>query len=80
MVYHIVKSSKWDKYIQNSEHAHQVEIRSDEHITQLVKTVSSKYFHLWLNTYGKRYTREIITKSQANLRHQLLKLTLFKYI
>ena len=45
MVYHIVKSCKWDKYIQNSEHAHQVEITSDNHITQLVKTISSKYFH-----------------------------------
>ena len=42
MVYHIVKSCKWDKYIQNSEHAYQVEITSDDHITQLVKTISSK--------------------------------------
>ena len=80
MVYHIVKSCKWDKYIQNSEHAYQVEITSDDHITQLVKTISSKYLHLRLNTYGKRYTREIINKSQASLRHQLLKLTLFKNI
>ena len=80
MVYHIVKSCKWDKYIQNSEHAYQVEITSDDHITQLVRTISSKYLHLWLNKYGKRYTREIINKSQASLRHQLLKLTLFKNI
>ena len=80
MVYHIVKSCKWDKYIQNYEHADQVEIASDDHITQLVKTISSKYLHLRLNTYGKRYTREIINKSQASLRHQLLKLTLFKNI
>ena len=80
MVYHVVKSCKWDKYIQNSEHAYQVEITSDDHITQLVKTISSKYLHLRLNTYGKRYTREIINKSQASLRHQLLKLTMFKNI
>ena len=52
MVYHIVESCKWDKYIQNSEHAHQVEITSDDHITQLViETISSKYLHLWLNTW-----------------------------
>ena len=42
MVYRIVKSCKWDKYIQNSEHAYQFEITSDDHITQLVKTISSK--------------------------------------
>ena len=76
MVYHIVKSCKWDKYIQNFERAYQVEITSGDHITQLVKTISSKYLHLRLNTY----TREIINKSQASLRHQLLKLTLFKNI
>ena len=65
----------------NSEHAHQVEITSDDHITQLViETISSKYLHLWLNTCGKRYTREITNKSQASLKHQLLKLTLFKNI
>ena len=80
MVYHIFKSCKWDKYIQNSEHAYQVEITSDDHITQLVITIYSKYLHIRLNTYGKRYTREIINKSQASLRHQLLKLTLFKNI
>ena len=78
MVYHIVKSCKWDKYIQNSEHAYQVQITSNDHITQLVKTISSEYLHLRLNRYGKRYTREIINKSQASLRHQLLKLILFK--
>ena len=78
MVYHIIKSYKWDKYIQNSEHACQVEITSDHHITQLVKTISSKYLHLRLNTYGKRYTREIINKPQGSLGHQLLKHTLFK--
>ena len=33
MVYHIVKPCKWDKYIQNSEHAYQFEITSDDHIT-----------------------------------------------
>ena len=80
MVYKIFKSCKSDKCIQNSEHAYQVEITSDDHITQLVKTISSKYLHLRLKTYGKRYTREIINKSQASLRHQLLKLTLFKNI
>ena len=80
MVYHIAKSCKWVKYIQNSEDVYQVEITSDDHITQLVTTISSKYLHLRLNTYGKRYTREIINKSQASLRHQLLKLTLFKNI
>ena len=42
MVYHIVKSCKSDKYIQNSEHAYQVEITSDNHIAKLVKTISSK--------------------------------------
>ena len=41
MAYHIVKSCKWDQYIQNSEHAYQAEITSDDHITQLVKTISS---------------------------------------
>ena len=63
MLYHIVKSCKWDKYIENSERTYQVEITSDDHITQLVKRISSKYLHLWLNTYGKIYTREIINKS-----------------
>ena len=77
MVYHIAKSCKWDNYIQNSEHAYQTEITSDNHIGQLVKTISSKYLHLRLNTYGKRYTREIINKFQTSLRHQLLKLILF---
>ena len=80
MFYHIAKSRKWDKYIQNSEQAYQVEITSHDHITQLVKTISSKYLHLRFNTYGKRYTREMINKSQASLKHQLLKLTLFKNI
>ena len=75
MVYRIFK---WDKYIQNSEHAYQVETASDDHITQLVKTISSKYHYLRLNTHDKRYAREIINKSQASLRHQLLKFTLFK--
>ena len=79
-VYRIAKSCKWDKYIQNFEHVYQVEITSNDHITQLVKTISSKYLHFRLNTYGKRYTREIINKSRASLRHQLLKLTLFKNI
>ena len=51
MVYHIVKSRNWDKYIQNSEHAYQVEITSNDHITQLAKTIFSKYLHLRLNTY-----------------------------
>ena len=78
MVHHIVKSCEWDKYIQNSEHAYQDETTFGDHITQLVKTISSKDLHLRLNTYGKRYSREIINKSQASLRHQLLQLTLFK--
>ena len=55
MVYHIVKSCKWDKYIQNSKHAYQLEITSDDHITQLLKTISSKYLYLRLNKYGISY-------------------------
>ena len=70
MVYHIVKSCKWDKYIQNSEHAYQVEITSADHIAQLVKQFLRNIF-----IFGKRYTREVINKSQASFRHQLLKLT-----
>ena len=46
LVYHIAKSCKWDKYIQNPEHAYQVEIISDDHIRQLVKKICSKYLHL----------------------------------
>ena len=76
----LAKSCNWDKDIQNPEHTYQVEIRSGDHKTQLVKKISSKYLHLWLSTYVKRYTKEIINKSQASLRHQLLKLTLFKNI
>jgi len=52
----------------------------DDHITQLVKAISSKYLVMRLYTYGKKYTTTVLNKNKPSTRHQMNKLTLFKNI
>ena len=52
----------------------------DDHLTQLIKKISEKYLLVRMQTYAKRYTRQIILNNNPSMRHQMNKLILFKNV
>ena len=52
----------------------------DDHLTQLNKQLCHRYLLIMVQTYAKRYTRQVIMDSTASIRHHLNKIVLFKSI
>ena len=50
-----------------------------DHLSSLLKRVSSKYIQMRLKTYGKKYTAEIAHGNQLSKRQHLTKLILFSH-
>ena len=82
MVHEVISSTDWSRHFPSiSDHRFEIDVGfEDDHLTQVVKRVSSKYFNMRLHTYAKRYNREVVNHDTPSMRHQLSKLILFKHI
>ena len=82
MLIQVVSVCDWQQHFPcMGDHGFEVEPGfQDDHLTQLVKKVSIRYLTMRLQTYGKRYTRQIVNSNTPSVRHQMNKLILFKNI
>eukprot|EP00795_Rhopilema_esculentum_P017191 gene17191-8732_t len=82
MLIQVVSVCDWQQHFPCiGDHGFEVEPGfQDDHLTQLVKKVSIRYLTMRLQTYGKRYTRQIVNSNTPSIRHQMNKLILFKNI
>ena len=82
MLIQVVSSCNWSRYFpQLNDHVYHIDIGfEDDHVTQIVKQIATKYLNMRLHTYGKRFTREIVNKNNSGVRRQLTKLILFKNV
>eukprot|EP00795_Rhopilema_esculentum_P001055 gene1055-15385_t len=82
MLIQVVSVCDWQQHFPcMGDHGFEVEPGfQDDHLAQLVKKVSIRYLTMRLQTYGKRYTRQIVNSNTPSVRHQMNKLILFKNI
>ena len=82
MLIQVVSSCDWSHHFpQFNDHVYHIDIGfEDDHVTQIVKRIATKYFNMRLHTYAKRFTREIVNKNNTSVRRQLSKLILFKNV
>ena len=84
LVIDTVSAYNWRHYfcpLSSDDHWFEVSIGfEDDHLTQLIKKISTKYFDIRLNTYAKIFTRENINKNKPSSRHHLNKMVLFQNI
>eukprot|EP00795_Rhopilema_esculentum_P009936 gene9936-18544_t len=82
MIVQVLAVCDWGNIFPNiKDHRFEVDTAfEDDHVTQLVKRISTKYLTVRLQTYAKRYTRQVINKNIPSIRHKMSKLVLFKNI